>query len=219
MAEDASLFKLGRKLYLNRILTEGSFFMKKLMVVMSLVVAATPVFAVPTIEIDHQAVNERIWDTFLGSWNDSAVWDHDNPYTGDYLLALEADYIDYVTLTINASDIRPSDEHVAISFTDVDGVIHPLPGYLRNGDNVYALDPTWLDSLQVAATIDWSRSFFLDVYDDAVINWSDLTVASHGAVFTVEDYNPVLSTPTPGAILLGGIGVGFVGWMRSRRML
>jgi len=151
---------------------------------------------------DFTPVNEYIWDSFLGSWNPDATWIHNNPVPAPYkpTLVVEA------TLTIDARLLNPWDNQVTISFTDACGVNHSLAdqGYLNNGLTTYQLDPTWLDTVGTTATIDWTYSHFLDLYDDAFIKSSELNVSV---------------IPAPGAILLGGIGAGLVGWLRRRRTL
>jgi hypothetical protein len=60
-------------------------------------------------------------------------------------------------------------------------------------------------------------------FDDVIdgLNNSDIIIGIHVGGFGDEDYSEKFVTyiPAPGAILLGSIGVGLVGWLRRRRML
>lgn len=160
--------------------------------------------AQPTIVCDYQEINEKISDGF-GCSNDKAEWCHDNPFEGDYSAALDAGCIDWVKLTIKASDICPDDEYVSICFYESDGTKQLLSGYLQNGENCYYLDPEWLDGTnKVRAKIDYTCDSWFDWSDDACIKWSKLCVASECPV-----------VPAPAAIVLGSIGSFMVATLRT----
>lgn len=177
----------------------------RLVCTMIVLAACGVTVAQPTIVCDFQEINEKICDTALGSFNDKVVWYHDNPFEGNYKEALDAGCIDWVKLTIKASDICTDDEYVAICFYDADGNKQSLSGYLQDGENCYYLDPTWLDGTnKVSAKIDYTCSSRYDWSDDACIKWSKLCVASECPV-----------VPAPAAIVLGSIGSFMVATLRT----
>jgi hypothetical protein len=142
---------------------------------------------------NHVSVNECLL-VYLLHPEDSACWLHSNPYPGDYEEALEDDLICKVTLTVNACDIEPCDDKVGVKLEDKDGHWREL-GYLNNGDTVFCLDPEWLDTVKVKATLYYTGSI-CDWWDDAKIICSDLTVCA---------------VPVPGAVLLGMLGLSAAG--------
>ena len=82
-----------------------------------------------------------------------------------------------------------------------------------DGAMVYDSDPDWDDYVEVIGIGSASKN----LADSGTISYS-CAAGSHEIAFFVDTYENA-TVPAPGAILLGGIGVGLVGWLRRRRTL
>jgi hypothetical protein len=78
---------------------------------------------------------------------------------------------------------------------------------------VYDSDPLWDDYVEVNGIGSASK----DLSDSGTISHL-FGAGSHEIAFYVDTYENA-AVPAPGAILLGGIGIGIVGWLKRRRTL
>jgi hypothetical protein len=99
--------------------------------------------------------------------------------------------------------------------TSVDGSAFSLglASIWIDGTMEYDSDPLWDDYVEVNGI----GSAFKDLSDSGTISYL-FDAGSHVVAFYMDTYENAM-VPAPGAILLGSIGVGLVGWLKRRRTL
>jgi len=200
--------------------------MKRMLFMMAML-AAGLVYAAPTTYTSTYLFGNEgvIWDSANNSWaewligsNPSADWSHQLPDSVISSQLLNAD------LTITGRGIKnvlcdwdgdgPNEQTDSIQVF-MNG---SLLGYLAGDTTTFALNPSFLQgdnfySATLTFVSDRRTTDCLLPIDTAMLCISELKVTfDEGSAAT-----PVAVVPTPGAVGLAGIGIAFVGWLRTRK--
>ncbi|MBN1816034.1 MAG: hypothetical protein JW828_01650 [Sedimentisphaerales bacterium] len=153
-----------------------------------------------------------------------ASWTHSNPFDliGDYDAMLAGGGILGASLQLAFAEplweVLECNNDLVVTVTDKYGDDHSESFSVDVlGFGSIALQPDWLDGVPVAATLEFANNGLLreilDCYTDTVFVTSALVVCYD------DSRLPPSTVPAPGALLLGGMGVSLVSWMRRKSIL
>jgi hypothetical protein len=187
--------------------------------IMVAVFAAAPAYAMFTTSTSSRGGNDYARLGQSKGDNTCQIWQSFTaPATGQYSISFDYRFVgvgrnaglDNLNVQIGQGTDTKFDVLNSTSNSGVTGTRHG--GICRlNSGSWQTATPSTLVTLDEGQTY-WVKFTYTDATSHHFNSNPSLQIDNFGV-------NEVIAAPAPGAILLGGIGVAFVGWMRRRKML
>ena len=168
---------------------------------------------------DGALVMNAAWDDSTNTLNMSGTqyW-YPGHVLGDFTTDTELDPTVWIVETVvNQTDFAWTDYHIDVTMTKPFSIV----GVVSPPDWTWAITPPAPSVAGYLGTVDYYAGTNIPIGGSGTFG---LVVSFAGSVqFSLEQIPTgepaAVPVPIPGALLLGGVGVGCVGWMRRRKSL